>query len=225
MRVIILTMVFCVLISCKPDTDIAQTVLSQPSKVELIFPENNSVCTTGTILSESQSEVVFEWSNAEIGDLYELHLTNMETGEESIYQSANSSMAITLYRGTPYRWEVSTFLLETNEATKSDFAAFYNAGEGITTHIPFPASAIYPRNGEHLLASTQSTTLQWSAEDLDNDIVAYDIYFGTINPPMLFAENNTNQALENVSVESGQSYYWSISTRDSQGNIFELTNF
>lgn len=219
MRTILLIIAFFVLVSCKPDVDLVQVVLVEPSKVELIFPENNSVCTTGTILSNSQSEVVFEWTDAEIGDMYELYLTNLETGEESSYQSTNSSMAITLFRGTPYRWEVSTLLQGTNKSTKSDFGAFYNAGDGIVTHIPFPASAIYPRNGEYLIASTQRTTLQWSTEDLDDDIVGYDIYFGTSNPPVLFAEDHTGQSLENVDVESGQIYYWSIRTYDAQGNV------
>ena len=205
-------------LGCGPDVDILQAVLLAPSKVDLIFPENNSECTAGVIISESESEVIFDWSDAEIGDGYRIALTNLTTGQESFFESDSSSLPIVLLRGTPYRWHVSSFLNDAEEPTLSDVEVFYNAGPGIQSFIPFPAINVAPVNGEQLASSSVSVTLQWTAEDLDGDISEYDVFFGSSNPPDLFSSNLSTNSLSNIPVVSGNTYFWKITTRDIQGN-------
>lgn len=206
------------ILSCSPDLDLLQTVLLPPSQVELVFPENNSECTAGVIISETESEVIFDWSDAEIGDGYIVSLTNLTTGQERTFESDSSSLPITMLRGTPYRWNVSTFLNDSDELTVSATEFFYNAGPGVQSFIPFPASAISPKNGELFDTDSGSLTLQWEASDLDGDITEYDIYFGTQTSPPLFAEALETNTLSNIDVANGETYFWKVVTRDTQGN-------
>ena len=70
------------------------------------------------------------------------------------------------------------------------------------------------------------TTLFRSGSDIDNDIVSYDVYFDTVNPPVTL-EGNTAASNIDVTVAAGNTYYWRVVTKDSQGNnsqseIFEF---
>jgi len=67
---------------------------------------------------------------------------------------------------------------------------------------------------------TSAVTLEWNGSDVDNDIVVYDVYFGTENLPSL----NTNDITDSqiiLPVSSNTIYYWNIITRDSEGNTSE----
>ncbi len=210
--------VVLLIVGCEADTELTQAILPPPSKVELLFPEENEECTEGIIISETESEVVFDWSEAEMTDGYVISLTNLANGQEQVFESDSSSLPIQMLRGTPYRWRVDTFLESTQEVTQSDEESFYNAGPGVQSFIPFPATPIFPKDGEVLDSNETIITLQWEASDLDNDITEYDIYFGTeSNPPLLTSGVQTN-SLANIDVEAGETHYWRILTRDAQGN-------
>lgn len=215
-RLFLLMVIF--LISCGPDVDILQTILVLPSEVELIFPENNSECTAGIIISETESEVIFEWSAAEVTDGYRVSLVNLTSGEEVFFDATENSLPIRLLRGTPYEWYVATFLNNSDETIQSNTEVFYNAGPGIESFIPFPATNVSPINGEVFESTTTAITLQWTSEDLDNDIVAYDVYFSSNNPPELFATDLNTTSLSNLTIMSGTEYFWKVVTRDQNGN-------
>jgi len=217
--------------ACGPDLDLVQAVLLPPSKVELIFPEENSECTAGIIISETESEVIFDWSDAEVTDGYIISLTNLTTGQEQLFESDSSSLPIRMLRGTPYRWRVDTFLNDSEEIVSSDIESFYNAGPGVQSFIPFPATAIFPKNGELVNSDDSTITLQWDTSDLDNDITEYDIYFGTESDPPLLESALPTNSLANVGVAQGEIYFWRVVTRDTQGNesnselfTFEVAN-
>jgi len=204
-------------IGCKRDLDLLQVVLSPPSKVELVFPENNSECTAGIIISQTESEVVFDWSDANFGDGYIVHLTNLSTNQEQVFESESSSLPIIMQRGTPYQWYVETFLIDSNQVTSSNVESFYNAGPGIQSFIPFPASAVFPRNGELVDSSMGTITMEWESSDLDEDVVEYDLYFDVNQDPVLFSQGlQTNST--NIDIDSDEIYFWKVITRDARGN-------
>ncbi len=214
-------LLFCFLmvylvVSCGPDLDLVQTVLLPPSQVQLVFPEANEECTTGTIISDTESEVEFDWTDADIVDRYRITLINLTTNQEQTFETENSSLPIILLRGTPYQWRVDSILNDSETITPSDTEVFYNAGPGVQSFIPFPATAIFPKNNE--LINPGSITLEWEASDLDNDIREYNIYFGTEEEPPLFSEAISTNSLTNIEVNAGQQYYWKVITIDSQGN-------
>jgi hypothetical protein len=59
------------------------------------------------------------------------------------------------------------------------------------------------------------TDLSWTCGDPDGDIVAFDIYFGTVNPPPQVANNVTEY--DPGLLELNTTYYWKIVAWDEHG--------
>lgn len=214
---------------CDPDLDVALDLSSgiEPSAVSLIFPEDVSECTTGVSLSDTESEVVFEWTEAAIGNGYILTLINLSNSDIQTFETDSESLPIVLQKATPYRWLVTTTLTGSREVSESEVFVFFNAGPGSTSYIPFPARNIAPGNGQAFPQSQESVDLIWESNDLDNDILEYDVYFGNLNPPPLFSAGVPDSQISGVPVESG-AYFWQVVTRDQKGNestseIFRFT--
>jgi hypothetical protein len=199
--------------ACGIDQDLVDALIGIED-VELIFPENVSECTEGTIISESQSEVVFRWSANEEDVTYQVNLTNLVSNSTEIFNSNTTELPILLERGIPYSWFITDSI---TGGSRSDVWTFYNAGPGVESFIPFPAEAIAPIP-EAIVETTSSVNLIWNATDLDDDINEYDVYFGQSESPSLLQQSVTNSFLNNIPVISGETYYWKITTRDFIGN-------
>ena len=196
-----------------------------PSAATLIFPENNTECNEGTILSDTQSSVLFQWNASPNTDSYQVNLRNLNTGATSLASSATNEAEITIQRGTPYEWFVVSRANGSPETASSAVWRFFNSGPGIENFAPFPAEAVAPTRGA-TIPSAASVELVWSASDVDNDIRSYDLYFATANPPGLLEEGLQDPSYE-VEIASGRVYYWKVETVDATGNrtISELFNF
>ncbi|GGG42431.1 hypothetical protein GCM10011414_09990 [Croceivirga lutea] len=205
--------------SCGKDTDFSDKVQSTiPEQVQLVFPEENEVCTTGIIISDTESEVAFDWTDATNTSIYRVTLTNLNSSQQDTFEATESNLPIRLLRGTPYSWKVTTILENSEETTDSDTEFFYNAGDGVTNYIPFPASEPSPENGASYSSAVTAVNFSWVGSDLDNDIISYDFYFGlTMEPELLEADLESN-ILNNVVVNSGNRYYWQVVTKDELGN-------
>lgn len=214
-RIVLIPILLLLSISCGSDNDLEKIQLI-PTKVILVFPENNSECLEGNILSAAQSEVTFRWTASQNTEHYDLQLTNLNLNSTKSYSTTNTELPVTLERGTPYSWRITSINgLKTQE---SDTWSFYNAGDNTEYFIPFPAENIAPPSPT-LYASTQSTvTLEWKGNDLDGDILEYDIYFGDTDPPTIYQEKYKQTTLPNIPLVAGKSYYWKVITRDSLGN-------
>lgn len=186
-----------------------------PAKATLAFPLQNSECNEGTILSDTQSAVTFNWSDAQNTTNYEVYLKNLSTGNTSTHTSSTSEKMITLNRATPYSW----YVVSKNSGTQTAQSAtwkFYNAGLPVASHAPFPADVVNPTMGANL-SSTTIIALEWAGSDVDNDIDEYMIYLSTTNPPTNNIGSTTSTTL-NANVTSNNTYYWKIITEDSKGN-------
>ncbi len=198
-------------------------VIDPPGVATLVFPSENSECTEGTNATSTESEVTFDWNDATNADSYQLYLKNLDTQASSNYTSSSSQLTLTILKGTPYSW----YVVSKNSGTKTAQSTtwkFYNAGDAASSYAPFPAELVSPEMGTNLSTSTTSVTLQWKGSDVDNDIVNYDVAFGTVNPP----SNNlgtTNATEFSVDVTSGNTYYWRIVTTDGQNNSSESEVF
>lgn len=206
-----------ILIACGRDVDLSQEVLS-PFPVDLVFPENNTVCTTGTVLSDTESEVLFRWSVSENADSYEVILINLDNEDIQSFETESNELVIRLLRGTPYSWFVTSIIASNGNSSESETTSFYNAGPGLIAHVPFPATAVSPQNNSQLPETATTATLRWQANDLDNDIVSYDVYFGDNDTPNLFAESLTTNSVEIPNIITGTQYFWRVLTRDALGN-------
>ncbi len=196
-----------------------------PGAASLIFPDNNQECNQGVDVSDTQSTVTFRWSATSNTDSYTLNLKNLITQSTTSHPSLTNELAVTILKGTPYSWYIISENNDVVETAQSATWKFYNAGDPIESYAPFPADLLAPAMSS-ILSGVTDQTLTWQGDDIDNDIVSYDVYFDTTSPPASL-EGNTSNTSMNVTVASGNIYYWRVVTIDGQGNnsqseIFEF---
>lgn len=189
----------------------------EPVGVNLVFPVADALCNEGTDLTPTESTVFFEWQPNTNAENYTLNIENLETGTQTQYETEDYIFPVTIQRAVAYRWFVE--YVHQNDIKQSAVWNFYNAGLGVQTYAPFPAEIVSPVMAQNINA-TNAVTLQWNGSDVDNDIVGYDVYFGTDNPPNLNTSALSGNQLA-VSVTSGTIYFWNVITMDSAGNTSE----
>lgn len=190
-----------------------------PDQARLVFPEQNSECTTGQSLGETTSRVTFRWEEAKNVKVYELRVTNMNTGTTQTISTETTSASLPIAKGTPFSWLVRTRNNEVEEAVSSSSWNFYNSGS-IISFAPFPADIIGPRMSERVFKDINNeVSLSWSGSDLDDDIINYEVLFSTENPPVTTINTlGAGVTEQKVTVTSNTVYYWSVITMDEQGN-------
>lgn len=190
----------------------------EPVGVQLVFPFEDSLCNEGTDLTPTESTVFFEWDPNDNAQSYTLTVENLGTGTITQFETEDFILPVTIQRAQAFRWSVH---YEVQGDTKeSALWNFFNAGPGVETYPPFPAQIIAPAMAESLPATTATVVLQWDGSDVDEDIVAYDVYFGTNTSPALVASDIAINQFT-VSVVSGTIYYWNIVTKDDAGHSSE----
>jgi len=216
---------FLILTSCS-SSDESPEVLS-PTPATLVFPAKNTECNEGIVVDADKSRVNFQWEMSENTTSYELFIEDLQSNVLHQESTPNTELEITIARGNAFRWYVQSKSEATEEMATSEVWSFYNAGEGITSHVPFPAEITSPVSGETFSADTSTLTLEWEGSDLDEDILEYNVYLGEVNPPENVEGTTSIEEME-VNVASGRTYYWFIKTIDDVGNssnssIFHFT--
>ncbi|WP_242157268.1 hypothetical protein [Aestuariivivens sediminis] len=194
-----------------------------PGAANLIFPGNNSECTEGSNVSSTESTITFDWYDANNTSSYQLFIKNLKTQSIENYNTSTSQISVTLLRGTPYSWYVISKNVTTQTA-QSNTWKFYNAGDPESSYAPFPAELVAPLLYAKLSTGTTSVLLDWNAEDVDNDIKEFDLYFDVTTPPNTRI-TTTSDSNFSVSVSGGNTYYWRIITKDNQNNSSESQIF
>lgn len=190
-----------------------------PTSATLVFPEDDTECNTGVVdpADESVSTVTFEWNASQNTDSYTVTVTNLNTSTVTNMNSNSTEADITIERGVPYEWFVTSRAQGTTETAVSATFRFYNEGAGIENYAPFPAEAVNPARGANIAASA-TVTLEWSASDVDDDIVEYEVFFGTDADPQTSLGTTAESSFPDVAITTGTTYYWRVVTTDSQGN-------
>lgn len=217
-RTFLIFSMLLLLLSCHKDDPDPDMIINNPTEAILVFPYENSECNEGTNITVTESTVLFEWRAAENTDEYELILFDLSSEKQSSYVAIESKIPIVLQRGTPYAWYVISRSDKSDSTATSEIWKFYNAGEEVESYAPFPAEIVAPLMAETITSVSGAIALDWNGSDVDNDIVGYDVYFGTTNPPDLFESNLQESEIVDVTVESDSIYYWSVTTKDAHGN-------
>jgi len=84
-----------------------------------------------------------------------------------------------------------------------------------TNEPPSTPSNPIPANGTTDVPVT--TDLSWTGGDPNGDPVTYDVYFGTINPPVKVMSNQTSTSYDTGTMNYGATYYWKIVSWDNHG--------
>lgn len=190
-----------------------------PESSRLVFPLKDSECTTGVSLSNTSSEVEFQWQASDNTESYQIRVTNLVTNVSQNMSTSATSIKLPLDKGAPYSWFVTSINTSVTETATSEIWRFYNAGSQ-TSYAPFPAEIIAPKSGASVLRSANNEVeLDWSGADVDNDITGYEVYFSTTNPPeTLIFSPLANDTDVNVTIAAATVYYWRVKTLDSEGN-------
>ncbi len=190
-----------------------------PEGALLVFPERDSECTTGVSISETLSQVTFEWQPANNTDRYTLTVINLTTNSPQAISTTNTSASLSIEKGAPFSWSVLSSNLVSDDTATSESWLFYNAGSQ-TTYAPFPAQIQSPAAGSTVQANSEGQVeLSWIGADVEDDIVSFDVFFSEANPPETLLTSTvpgTTQATANVA--SGATYFWRIVTTDAEGN-------
>lgn len=211
------------ILSCSnEEEETAMVELIPPSAATLIFPENNTECNEGIVISETETDVLFQWEEADNASSYVLQITNLNTGTSRNISTVANEFFIRILRGTPYSWSVVSKSGTNNLTTESVIWRFYNAGLPEESFPPFPADAVSPQPGSSIDEGT--IILQWVASDIDDDISSYTVFLDTANPPVTELGVTSNNSM-NTAVSSGQIYYWKIITTDVVGNASDSQIF
>jgi len=100
----------------------------------------------------------------------------------------------------------------------SDTYGLYSFGWGNVP--PNPASDPFPKNG--VMRDFGNLSLNWTGLDRNPlDILSFDIYFGTSNPPPLFVSNYSTTSYHLEDYEKNTTYYWKVVTWDNHGESCE----
>ncbi len=213
-RILVLLSAF-VIFSCGGNDDPPPS----PGVVQLIFPEANSECTTGVPVNEDLSQVTFEWMASDNTETYTLTVVNLDTNIPQSITTAVTSASLSIARGTPFSWSVTSMNSQSNDNATSSTSLFYNAGSQ-TTYAPFPAQLVSPASGSTISPNTSNEVLlDWLGADVENDIEGYQVFFSDQNPPT--AVLGTLDAFSSeiiTSVEANTVYFWRVITTDAEGN-------
>lgn len=222
--IVVLLLASCSLSDPEPKPE---EIINVPVAATLVFPEDNTECNEGTILNDTENNVVFRWNLSEFTDSYELIIKNLETDIITSQYAINDYKEVTLTRGTSYEWYIISKSIEIDTTATSEVFQFFNAAPGVVDHIPFSAEAITPHDNEILVTNNTFVRLEWQATDLDDDIKEYEILFGTSVEEMTNIGSTENTNIE-VDIIFGSTYFWKVKTYDenfnsSESDIFQFT--
>jgi hypothetical protein len=193
--------------------------IPDPSAAVLLGPINNEACTTGTIVSDTESKITLSWNAGANADSYQVTIINLLNQAQLTQTTTSNSAELTLQRNTPYSWFVTSKSSKTVATAKSTVWKFYNPGLGASSFPPYPAEIVSPTMGQAVIPNAGKITLQWKGSDADNDLINYDVYLGiSSNNVTVIKSQHATTSLADVSVNANTNYYWKVISRDGKGN-------
>lgn len=190
-----------------------------PEGALLVFPLQNSECATGQSINEELSQVNFEWQPSVNTDVYTLSVVNLETNVPQTIMTAATSASLSIAKGTPFSWSVTSMNDESSQTATSESWLFYNEGAQLT-YAPFPAQIINPKAGATIQQNSMGRVeLSWQGVDIEDDITAFEVYLSEQNPPQSLLSTLGSETMQTeAAVISGTIYYWKVITIDAEGN-------
>lgn len=186
-----------------------------PTVPTLVAPATSSLCINNI--------VAFEWSASTDTEnnpiVYQLQIaTDNQFGQiVSTSEISSRTHSVTLDKGKAYYWRVKATDSKNASSAYSGTFSFYTEGVAVANHLPFLPEVIQPETNTTITGTT--AVLKWFASDADaSDVLTYDVYLGTTNPPTVkVAENRATSIFEAVSLQAATQYYWRIVVKDNKG--------
>lgn len=165
----------------------------------------------------------FEWNastdteNNPINYQIQIATDNQFSQIVSTTTSTSLTHTATLDKGKAYYWRVKATDSKNASSAFSSTFSFYTEGVAVVNHLPFLPELIQPENSTTITGTT--ATLRWFASDPDTtDVLTYDVFLDTVNPPKAkVAGNTTSTAFEATSLQAATNYYWRVVVKDNKG--------
>ena len=211
-KIIILSFfVFSIALASCSDSQYEYRVPQDPEATILLKPDNNTECL-------EVEAVKFEWSKSVNTDIYTIVVTNLLSKEIITQTSTSPTKEITLVKGKPYSWQVTSSNSMVSKKAKSEIWKFYLSGEALKNHAPFPAEILTPIPGSSV--SSGSISLSCSFSDIDaNDTHSFDLFLDQDgdDPATKKIVSNYGARKRTVSLTTPGVYYWRVVTKDNHG--------
>lgn len=189
-------------------------VNTAPSIPVLTLPADNKLCLDNT--------VAFQWNASTDAQkdaiIYQVQIAKDNAFTQIVSTLDNSSLSTSaaLEKNTAYYWRVKATDSKGLSSAYTSTFKFYTAGTAVVNHLPFAPELIHPIVNSAL--STTTASLKWSASDVDTaDVLTYDVYFGTANPPTAKVAENASIAAVDVTLEAAKQYFWKVVVKDNKG--------
>lgn len=195
-----------------------------PTTPSLVAPTNSKLCI--------DNSVSFQWNASTDPDggaiTYQIQVAKDNQFSEiaNTLTGSATNQSISLEKGIAYYWHVKAIDNKNASSSYSAVYSFYTEGTGETNHIPFSPELVQPVLNS--VVQTATTTLSWNASDVDtSDVLTFDVYFGTANPPTAKLGDNQTAKTLNVNLAASTNYYWKVVVKDNNGGetIGQIWNF
>jgi uncharacterized protein (DUF427 family) len=219
-KIIYLASIALLFISCGGGGSDGPTPTPEPTNTaptvpSLVAPTNSLLCINNA--------VTFEWSastDAESNPIvYQLQIAtdNQFVQIVSTTDVSSRTQAVTLDKGKAYYWRVKATDSKNASSAYSGTYSFYTEGVAVANHLPFLPELVQPEINSTI--SGTSATLKWFASDADaTDVLTYDVYLGTTNPPTVkVGDNLTTPVFAATSLQATTLYYWKVVVKDNKG--------
>jgi len=202
-------------------------VINPPGKSTLTAPANNKTCETGTSISDAKSEVTFTWGASADTNTYDLKITDLNTSTITNKTGLSTTTTkVTLEKGVPYSWNITSKSTASTTNTASDTWKFYLAGTGIVNYAPFPADLKTPASGSTVTRDGDGkVAFTWDGSDPDTgDTLKYTLYVDSTDGKQTPATALSNLTVKTASValEAATTYYWRVKTSDGTNASYSI---
>lgn len=216
-QILYLSCIIFLILSCGGGSDSGSNSIKNtaPTTPTLLAPTTNKLCIDNT--------VSFEWNpstDAEKNAItYQIQIAtdNQFIQIVKIAETSLPNLITTLSKGVSYYWRVKAVDSNNDSSSYSSTYSFYTEATALNNHIPFLPQLVLPEFNTTISGTT--TTLSWTASDVDSsDILTYDVYLETINPPTTkIGTAITTTSLPVSSLQAATIYYWKVVVKDNKG--------
>lgn len=196
-----------------------------PTVPTLTTPNNNKLCI--------DNSVSFEWNastDAENNPItYQIQIATDNQFSQIVKTAEGTAnfQTLALNKGIAYYWRVKATDSKNAASNYSNTFSFYTEAEAVANHAPFLPQITEPELNSFV--NTTTATLKWTASDVDtNDVLVYDVYFGTASTPTTkVASNIATTSWTSATLQAATNYYWKVVVKDNKGGetIGQVWNF
>jgi hypothetical protein len=196
------------------DDPIPEVKNAAPSTPTLVAPLDNKLCVNNIVL--------FQWNEVKDPNndaiTYQLQVAKDNQFSQIVktVEKAINTEGFQLEKGVAYYWRIKATDSKGLSSSYSTTYKFYTASEAVVNHLPFSPELVQP--AVNTVLNTTTASLGWNATDVDvTDVLTYDVYLGTANPPTVKIKENATAKTLNVTLEPAKEYFWKVVVKDNKG--------